>query len=83
MMKDDNQHSDESRAASGNSEQGNPLFPFPDRLFSVFSALGEKSKYLAFIRHKLNKANNTVVATADNFFRSPRSGRPFSAAPHF
>jgi len=47
-MKDDNQHSDESRAASGNSEQGNPLFPFPDRLFSVFSALGEKSKYLAF-----------------------------------
>jgi hypothetical protein len=28
---------------SGLTSLGNPLFPFPDRLSSVFSALGEKA----------------------------------------
>jgi hypothetical protein len=30
----------------------------------------------------MKKANKTVVATADNFPRSLRSGHPFSAVPH-
>ncbi len=57
------------------------LRAFPDGFYTTVRVLEKRSGILA--QSKWKKPNKSVVATADKFASSLRSGRLFSAVPHF